>query len=70
MSQMNNKNKAIMKLFKAYLLEENIEEKSDLLDKKSLKKRSFNKKELSKRDYRLSLWSMGKRWFLIKSNFS
>lgn len=55
MSQMNNKNQAIMKLFKAYLLEENIEEKSDLLDKKSLKKRSFNKKELSKRDYRLSL---------------
>lgn len=55
MLQMNNKNKAIMKLFKAYLLEENIEEKSDLLDKKSLKKRSFNKKELSKRDYRISL---------------
>lgn len=52
---MNNKNKAIMKLFKAYLLEDNIEEKSDILNKESLKKRNLYKRKLSKRYYRLGL---------------
>ena len=43
---MNNKNIAIMKLFKAYLLENTIEEKTNLLDEESLKKRHYYKQAL------------------------